>query len=31
VFITVRLIPDMADIIFDKIRLMLTELLRGMM
>lgn len=31
VYITATLLPDMADMIFEQIRLMLTELLRGMM
>ncbi len=31
VYITATLLPDMADIVFGQIRLMLTELLRGMM
>lgn len=31
VFLTATLIPDMANMIFDQIRYMLTELLKGMM
>lgn len=31
IYLTIRLLPDIADIIFDEIRLLLTELLRGMM
>ncbi len=31
IYITATLLPDMADMIFEQIRLMLAELLRGMM